>query len=501
MKLRRLSHLLLFFFFLLPVSSIAITGCSSSVVSSKSRTFSEQELEEILKQITVKIIANNQEADSGTIIKNQNGFYNFLTNYHVVGNAKSLKVVTHDNQIYPAETVKLDRQDNQKDNLYDLAKVTFSSDSDQFYYVLTADHVVEKQQDYQVLVHDKQVYKVDNQTISRRDGIDMAVLQFSSSEKYQVATLGDYELKEQYVFLDGWRGEELNHPALFSVGGMLNADLREFWAKPRGYEYTENAVKAMKNAVIKYPNSWEAYYDVGWIWFRQDTYNLALNAINTAIREQPSFDSSYLLNGVIFQDLKEYETGVKALNQVILAAKEKDSSLYQVRGELFGELKKYQEAIADYNQAITINPQDAEAYYNRGIDKYELGDKAGAIADFTQAITINPQLAEAYYNRGVAKYQLGDKAGAIKDYNQAITINPQLAQAYSNRGLAKSELGDKAGAIQDYNQAITINPQDAQAYNNRGNAKSELGDKAGAIADFTQAITINPQLAQAYSNR
>jgi len=34
-------------------------------------------------------------------------------------------------------------------------------------------------------------------------------------------------------------------------------------------------------------------------------------------------------------------------------------------------------------------------------------------------VTINPQYAEAYYNRGNAKYKSGDKAGAIKDLETA----------------------------------------------------------------------------------
>ena len=766
MKLHKLSHLFLFFFLLFPASPIIITGCSSSLFARKPGTLSESELKDVLKEITVKVLVDDKEAASGTIIKKQNGFYTVLTNYHVIENAKSVKIVTPDNQVYPVEFSKVDRQDNKKDDLYDLAKLTFSSettylvaglgeenikpgekvfaggyvkgnlqttkgtaklflnqplikgqqiayDNDiqqgmsggaiinekgylvginsklahpvlqtdfrylqgeqpdektlkewgnyswgiavnlvdeaapdlalfpervirkiggipakvldiaklssvqikqanggigsgviiakdkDIYYVLTAAHVVENKQEYQVVAPDKQVYKVDNQTIRTRDGLDMAVLQFRSSQVYQVATLGDYKLKKQFVFLYGWKGEELNHPSLFSVGTIeTNTD---FWAKPRGYELaytnegypgmsgggiwdtegklvgihnfaetdilgfslglsiesflfyqkdglwklpqpqlnvaknepksadetsfilglvqttssipdsvngtgkqwltygiqlwrindTDNAIKAMENAVSKDPNSWEAYYNASLIWLLQEKYDLALNAINTAVREQPSFYRSYLLKSFIFRDLKKYENAVEALNQAILQAekkdKEKDFLLYEIRGELFGNLKRHQEAIADYTQAITINPQYADAYYNRGVAKSALGDKAGAIADYNQAITINPQDAKTYYNRGNAKFVLGDKAGAIADYNQAITINPQYADAYNNRGNAKSELGDKAGAIADYSKAITINPQLAPAYNNRGNAKYELGDKAGAIKDLETA--------------
>ena len=41
--------------------------------------------------------------------------------------------------------------------------------------------------------------------------------------------------------------------------------------------------------------------------------------------------------------------------------------------------------------------------YNRGSAKVSLKDYYGAISDYTKAIEINPNDAKAYYNRGIAK--------------------------------------------------------------------------------------------------
>ncbi|MFM7905252.1 MAG: tetratricopeptide repeat protein [Microcystis sp.] len=81
------------------------------------------------------------------------------------------------------------------------------------------------------------------------------------------------------------------------------------------------------------------------------------------------------------------------------------------------------------------------------------------MADYNQAINIKPDHANAYYNRGLAKSNLGDYQGAIADYNQAIKIKPDFANAYIFRGLAKKNLGDKQGAIADYNQAAQLYSQ------------------------------------------
>ena len=109
--------------------------------------------------------------------------------------------------------------------------------------------------------------------------------------------------------------------------------------------------------------------------------------------------------------------------------------------------------------------------------KYYLEDYQGAIEDYTQAIRLKPDLAEAYYNRGLAKSDLGDKQGAIADFNEAIRLKPDYANAYYNRGDAKYALGDKQGAIEDYREAAWLYYQQGRTANYKDalNRIRELG--------------------------
>jgi len=85
--------------------------------------------------------------------------------------------------------------------------------------------------------------------------------------------------------------------------------------------------------------------------------------------------------------------------------------------------------------------QTAEEYLNKGIAKGELGDYRGALQDFDKAIELDPNLADAYFNRWSAKTILvvlgDDKEGAIQDLSKAIQLNPNDSRVIALRKLQK----------------------------------------------------------------
>ena len=195
-----------------------------------------------------------------------------------------------------------------------------------------------------------------------------------------------------------------------------------------------------------------------------------------------------------------YEKAIKHYTEA-LSLKPNLASAYCNRGAAKEELEQHEGAIEDYNEAISINPEYADAYYNRGTAKGKLGEYEEAIEDYNKAISIYPEYADAYFNRGLTKDKQGKYEEAIEDYNKAISINPEFADAYYNRGTAKGKLGKYEEAIEDFDKAISINPNLADAYNNRGTAKGKLGKYEEAIEDYNEAISINPEFAEAYYNR
>ncbi len=81
-----------------------------------------------------------------------------------------------------------------------------------------------------------------------------------------------------------------------------------------------------------------------------------------------------------------------------------------------------QAELEDLNRAIERDPEDTEAYFNRGVILYSLGNLEAALADLTRAIELNPQNAGAYFSRGGIHDELGNTEEAIADYTKFLEL-------------------------------------------------------------------------------
>jgi tetratricopeptide (TPR) repeat protein len=160
--------------------------------------------------------------------------------------------------------------------------------------------------------------------------------------------------------------------------------------------------------------------------------------------------------------------------------------------EAGGKCTDPKKAIVYLNNAVKLKPDYVEAYNNRGLAYFNLGQYQRAIEDYNKALSLKPDFAKAYYNRGSAYRHLGKHQRAIEDYDNALRLKPDFADAYYNRGAAYDDFGQYQRAIEDYNEALRLKPDYVEAYNNRGvtyllQDNNELGcrdaQKACALGD------------------
>ena len=103
--------------------------------------------------------------------------------------------------------------------------------------------------------------------------------------------------------------------------------------------------------------------------------------------------------------------------------------------------------------------EEAVVWFNKANalwDGQKYTDPKKAIGYLNNAIKLQPDYAQAYYNRGNAYYGLGLYKRAIKDYNETIRLKPKDIDAYYNRGNAYFFLGNNKLGCLDAQKACDL---------------------------------------------
>ena len=122
----------------------------------------------------------------------------------------------------------------------------------------------------------------------------------------------------------------------------------------------------------------------------------------------------------------------------------------------FLENEQYESARRQFNMAIRLNPDNANAFYNRGVLHSKLKQYQAAISDFTKVIRIDPDNANAFYIRGMSYWDAGEYQTALSDFTMAIELDADTALTYRCRADVYRSLGQTADADADDAKAQAI---------------------------------------------
>ncbi len=135
--------------------------------------------------------------------------------------------------------------------------------------------------------------------------------------------------------------------------------------------------------------------------------------------------------------------------------------------------------MTSYDQALTLKPDYAEAYNNRGAALHELKRLDAALASYDQAVTLKPDYADAFHNRGLVLHELNRRDEALASYGMALTVKPDHAEAQFAMCMAELSI------LYENEPEIVVR---RTAYERRLRALCDAGNRSANLADFAKGI-------------
>lgn len=213
--------------------------------------------------------------------------------------------------------------------------------------------------------------------------------------------------------------------------------------------------------------------------------------------EKQAFE--YYKNGFYKGKAGDYNAAIIEFTKSLELNKNEDALMK--RSASFMMTGAYGAAIVDATEALKLKPTAYDAYFIRGVCRYESGDFSGSKEDLTFFIQKKRTNAVAFNYMAAHQFMEKDYKSALESYNEVVRLDPNYPDIYTNRGMMRHYNGDYKGAIEDYGEALKRNQDNATAYNNRGAAYLMVKEFQLALDDFNKAIALEPENPNAYDNR
>lgn len=285
----------------------------------------------------------------------------------------------------------------------------------------------------------------------------------------------------------------------------------------------------LKSRIQSDPGNGDLWYRRGAMYYDLGKYREAILDLQKATDlDSLDIEAWHLLADALLDNLQSREA---------LEVMEKTAKLFHDRiptllklSEFQLILKRYPEAMSTLGQIQSLNAQNPDAYFMKGMVLKENGDTTQAISMFQLATKENPKLIDAWINLGqlleaqhnpdairyldaglsvspghplishtkaqyLARNNRIEEAKAV--YRQMIESEPYTSEPYFDLGLLYLDQDSLIKASTHFDLSIKINPMVARAYFYRGLAKELRGEIDGARLDYGQTLQIDPNDADA----
>jgi tetratricopeptide (TPR) repeat protein len=223
------------------------------------------------------------------------------------------------------------------------------------------------------------------------------------------------------------------------------------------------------------------------------------NGIVTQKHPPPEIAAIYLQQALAFRDRQEWLKAISSCREA-LSLDPQLAEAYKTWGDCLQHLGKDIEAIGYYGKCLTIKPDFAEVYLNLGSLFFKQQKWQIAIDYYQKAINIEPNLSAAYRNLARAYQQIGKQESMLDCWDKALELEPNRVKIAEHLNLGKIllERNLPQKAIAAYRRVIQLQPNSVTVYFQLAQALIKLESWAEAIDCYRQIIKFQPDSWQAY---
>lgn len=218
------------------------------------------------------------------------------------------------------------------------------------------------------------------------------------------------------------------------------------------------------NTVIKAnPMHSESLLERGKIWLNQKKYEPALKDLNTCVANRLNTEEIYATRAECYLQMGRFDDALRDYNTLIDIFKTKDIKVYAMHADANYKKNDLPAAIKDCNKMVALNREYAPAYLLRGKIYKQQGKSKFVLAlnDFKRVCELEPENIDAWNNRGNLLFETAKYTEAIEVLTKSIAIKPDAA-AYYTRSKCYYKTNNKKACCADLEKSSEMGNREAK---------------------------------------
>ena len=268
----------------------------------------------------------------------------------------------------------------------------------------------------------------------------------------------------------------------------------------------DDAKYIIDQLILEQPNNTDFLNILGVIFLETEKYLEAEKIFKSILDFKPNSFEAYYNLGFLNQKLLNFNKALHYYLQANIINKNNYSLLNKI-ALIYLKIEDVNLSIKFYNQSLKVNNVNVEAYNNLGriyLDYF--GDINLAIHNFSSAIKIVPQADYLHRNLGRAYKIAGVFDKAKISLNTSIVLNPKYSEAYWDLGDVHAQLHEYRDAKENLFQALELDQKFNKNKNNYkilraiGSYYMRVRDYNNAVVFFEKSLAIKKDYSDSYSN-